>query len=299
VITFIDTPGHEAFTAMRNRGAKVADIAILVVAADDGVKPQTVEAYRIIEAAKLPFIVAINKIDKPEANLDKTKQELSTQLNIIPEDWGGKIVCVPLSAKSGDGVNELLDMILLVAEVGAETRKADPSVAAVGTIIESHLDKGEGPIATVLVQNGTLRIGDPISFNGIACGKVRSLKDHLGAIVKVAAPGTPVKLNGLKFVPVVGDVLEVAEGERVKQRLHSSLPTASISNSEEEENTGLSTYKRHNLFEAVLEFATDNREKTKECWHKRNKSKLVVEHHNKNTGTNNNKHTSNKLHQRL
>lgn len=233
-VTFIDTPGHEAFTAMRNRGAKVADIAILVVAADDGVKPQTVEAYRIIEAAKIPFIVAINKIDKPEANLDKTKQELSTQLNIIPEDWGGKIVCVPLSAKSGDGVNELLDMILLVADVGAETRKADPKAQALGTIIESRLDKGEGPIATVLVQNGTLHVGDPIMFNGIACGKVRSLKDHMGAAVTEAEPGTPVKLNGLKFVPTVGDVLEVGEGERVKQKVRSSQLSTTVAPDEEE-----------------------------------------------------------------
>lgn len=235
-ITFIDTPGHEAFTAMRNRGAKVADIAILVVAADDGVKPQTVEAYRIIEAAKLPFIVAINKIDKPEANIDKVKQELSGQLKIVPEDWGGKTICVALSAKSGDGVQQLLDMILLVAEMSADTLKADPSVAAVGTIIESRLDKGEGPIATVLVQNGTLRVGDPISFNGIACGKVRSLKDHLGTNVSSALPGMPVKLNGLKFVPEVGDVLEVGEGEKIKQKNQSLTSPLHPSITSEEEN---------------------------------------------------------------
>jgi translation initiation factor IF-2 len=238
-VTFIDTPGHEAFTAMRNRGAKVADIAVLVVAADDGVKPQTVEAYRIIEAAKLPFIVAINKIDKPEANLDKVKQELSSQLNIIPEDWGGKIVCVPLSAKTGDGVKELLDMILLVSDVVAEGLKADPKLPAVGTIIESRLDKGEGPIATVLVQNGTLRVGDPISFNGLACGKVRSLKDHTGSIVSQAIPGMPVKLNGLKFVPEVGDVLEVGEGERVKQKGRSlSNQSANAANDNNENSDG-------------------------------------------------------------
>jgi len=238
-VTFIDTPGHEAFTAMRNRGAKVADIAVLVVAADDGVKPQTVEAYRIIEAAKLPFIVAINKIDKPEANLDKVKQELSTQLNITPEDWGGKTIVVPLSAKTGDGVKELLDMLLLVSEVVAEGLKADPKLPAVGTIIESRLDKGEGPIATVLVQNGTLRIGDPISFNNLACGKVRSLKDHSGKSVDSAVPGMPVKLNGLKFVPEVGDVLEVGEGERVKQKGRSlSSQNASASNDSDEASSG-------------------------------------------------------------
>jgi len=240
LVTFIDTPGHEAFTAMRNRGAKVADIAVLVVAADDGVKPQTVEAYRIIEAAKLPFIVAINKIDKPEANLDKAKQELSTQLNVVPEDWGGKTICVPLSAKTSEGVNDLLDMILLIAEMGADSRKADSKVSAMGTIIESRLDKGEGPVATVLVQNGTLRVGDPISFNGVACGKVRSLKDHTGKVVESAEPGTPVKLNGLKFVPEVGDVLEVGEGERVKQQKFRSSqgPSVQISQNEEEKIVG-------------------------------------------------------------
>jgi len=221
-ITFIDTPGHEAFTAMRNRGAKVADIAVLVVAADDGVKPQTVEAYRIIEAAKLPFIVAINKIDKTDANIDRVKQELSSQLNVLVEDYGGKVISVPLSAKDGTGVNDLLDMILLITEMTADTLKADPKVKAVGTIIESRLDKGEGPIATVLVQNGTLRVGDPIAFNNIACGRVRSLKDHLGTIVNQAIPGMPVKLNGLKFVPEVGDVLEVGEGEKIKQQKNRS-----------------------------------------------------------------------------
>ncbi len=238
-LTFIDTPGHEAFTAMRNRGAKVADIAILVVAADDGVKPQTVEAYRIIEAAKLPFIVAINKIDKPDANLDKAKQELSTQLGITPEDWGGKTICVPLSAKTGEGVPHLLDMILLITEMAADTLKADPEVAAVGTIIESRLDKGEGPVATVLVQNGTLRVGDPIMFNGLACGKVRSLKDHTGAALSSAIPGTPARINGLKFVPEVGDVLEVGEGERVKATKKSlNAPTTVIPTGEQEASGG-------------------------------------------------------------
>ncbi|MCX6792570.1 MAG: translation initiation factor IF-2 [Candidatus Falkowbacteria bacterium] len=239
-ITFIDTPGHEAFTAMRNRGAKVADIAILVVAADDGVKPQTVEAYRIIEAAKLPFIVAINKIDKSDANVDRVKQELSSQLNVLVEDWGGKVISVPLSAKDGTGVTDLLDMILLVADMTTDTLKADPSAKAVGTIIESKLDKGEGPIATVLVQNGTLRVGDPISFNGIACGKVRSLKDHLGNIVSDAIPGTPVKLNGLKFVPEVGDVLEVGEGEKVKQQKNRSTigQNAAVDTNDKTEVTG-------------------------------------------------------------
>ncbi len=237
-ITFIDTPGHEAFTAMRNRGAKVADIAVLVVAADDGVKPQTVEAYRIIEAAKIPFIVAINKIDKTEANLDKVKQELSMQLNILAEDWGGKTVAAPVSAKDGTGVKELLDMLILVADLNADNLRADPKVKAIGTIIESKLDKGEGPIATVLIQNGTLKVGDLVCFNKIAGGKVRALKDYLGKIVTEAKPGTPVKLNGLKFVPEVGDVLEVGEGERIKiLRTHSTNNPISL-NQTEEETTG-------------------------------------------------------------
>ncbi|WKZ24711.1 MAG: translation initiation factor IF-2 [Patescibacteria group bacterium] len=239
-ITFIDTPGHEAFTAMRNRGAKVADIAVLVVAADDGVKPQTVEAYRIIEAAKLPFLVAINKIDKSEANLDKTKQELSSKLNIIPEDWGGKIVCVPLSALNGEGVNDLLDMILLVAEVQAETLKANPKVSALGTVIESRLDKSEGPTATVLVQNGTLSVGDSIIFNGFAAGKVRALKDHTGAMIDKALPGSPAKLIGLKMVPSVGDILEVGVGQKgLKQyKLEKTVAAVNTGNEEEKEETG-------------------------------------------------------------
>ena len=217
-ITFIDTPGHEAFTAMRSRGARIADIAILVVAADDGVKPQTVEAYRIIEAAKLPFIVAINKIDKPEADINKTKQELSTQLNITPEDWGGKIVCAPISAKAGTGIEELLDMILLTAEMEAENIKANPAALAIGTIIESRVSKGEGPVATVLIQNGTLRVGDQICFSNTICGKVRALKNYRGETIESADPATPVKIIGLKIAPVVGDILEVGEGEKLNLR---------------------------------------------------------------------------------
>ncbi|MFA6455123.1 MAG: translation initiation factor IF-2 N-terminal domain-containing protein, partial [Patescibacteria group bacterium] len=166
-ITFIDTPGHEAFTAMRNRGARIADIAILVVAADDGVKPQTVEAYRIIEAAKIPFIVAINKIDKPEANIDMVKRELGEQLKVVPEDWGGKTVCLPISAKNNLGLSELLDMLLLTAEMEEKNIKANPKASASGTIIESHIDRGQGPVATVLIQNGRLRVGDPMIFNGM------------------------------------------------------------------------------------------------------------------------------------
>lgn len=215
-ITFIDTPGHEAFTAMRSRGAKVADIAILVVAADDGVKPQTVEAFRIIEAAKIPYIVAINKIDKPEADINKTKQELSTQLNINPEDWGGKAICVPVSAKEGKGIDELLDMLLLVAETEEENLKANPGSDAVGTVIEAKVDKSAGPVATILVQNGTLKIGDQLCFNNIVYGKVKALKNYKGEIITEAGPSTPVRILGLKILPEVGDMLEVGEGEKMR-----------------------------------------------------------------------------------
>ncbi len=217
-ITFIDTPGHEAFTAMRSRGAKVADIAILVVAADDGVKPQTVEAFRIIEAAKIPYLVAINKIDKPTADVNKTKQELSTQLNITPEDWGGKIICSPISAKDGIGIEDLLDMVLLVAETEATSLKANPNTTAAGTVIESNVDKAAGPLATILVQNGTLRVGDQLCFNEVIYGKVKSLKNYKGEEVAEAGPSTPAKILGLKISPAVGDILNVGEGEKVKTK---------------------------------------------------------------------------------
>ncbi|MEI8360568.1 MAG: translation initiation factor IF-2 [bacterium] len=215
VLTFIDTPGHEAFTAMRGRGAKIADIAILVVAADDGVKPQTIEAFRIIEAAKIPYVVAINKIDKEDADITRTKQDLSTKLNIIPDDWGGKIACAPISAKNNIGIEELLDVLLLTAEFESESMKANPATKAAGTIIEAHVDKGAGPVATVLIQNGTLRIGDPIAFNGQMYGKVRNLKNYRGEDITEAGPSTPAKILGLKMAPAVGDVLESEVGEMV------------------------------------------------------------------------------------
>jgi len=225
-ITFIDTPGHEAFTAMRSRGAKVADIAILVVAADDGVKPQTVEAFRIIEAAKIPYVVAINKIDKSGADINKTKQELSNQLNINPEDWGGKAICVPVSAKEGKGIEELLDMLLLIAETEAENLKANPGSDAVGTVIEAKVDKGAGPVATILVQNGTLKVGDQLCFNNIIYGKVKALKNYKGEIIETAGPSTPVRILGLKILPEVGDMLEVGEGEKIKIKKIASTNSA-------------------------------------------------------------------------
>lgn len=223
IITFIDTPGHEAFTAMRSRGAKVADIAILVVAADDGVKPQTTEAHNIIKAAQIPYIVAINKVDKPEADVNKTKQELSSQLGITPEDWGGKTICASVSAKTGVGVEDLLDMVLLTADMDAQSMTANPNSDAIGTVIESHIDKGEGPVATILIQNGTLRAGDQLRFNDQAYGKVRALKNYKGETVSEVPPSTPAKIIGLKIAPHVGDVLEVGTGEKLKIKKIKSL----------------------------------------------------------------------------
>lgn len=221
-ITFIDTPGHEAFTAMRSRGARVADIAILVVAADDSVKPQTVEALKIIEAAKLPLLVAINKIDKPEANVDKVKQDLA-KYNLIPEDWGGKTVMAPVSALQGKGIDELLEMVLLVADLDQEKIRANPDRLALGTIIESHVDKLEGPVATVLVQAGTLKVNDILSIDNIFYGKVKAMRDWNGQIVKAAVPAMPVKILGFKVAPKVGDIVEVVAGmerlgKKVKKR---------------------------------------------------------------------------------
>lgn len=217
-ITFIDTPGHEAFTAMRSRGAKIADVAILIVAADDGVQPQTTEAFKIIKNAKLPFVVAINKIDKPEADVNRVKQELSTKLNITPEDWGGQTICTEISAKNGLNIIDLLDNILLVAEAEAETIKANPNSSAIGTVIESHIDKGAGPVATVLIQNGTLKNGDNLTLNGINIGRVKKLNDYKEDEIKFATPATPVQILGLKTTVNVGDIIEVGEGTKIKHK---------------------------------------------------------------------------------
>ena len=214
IVTFVDTPGHEAFTAMRKRGARVADLAILVVAADDGIKPQTIEAYRIIQENKMPFIVAINKIDKTEANVEKVKQELANELGLVPEEWGGKTTICLVSAKYSQGIDELLDTILLLADINAEDRLADPLAEAVGTIIESHVDKSEGPVATILVHNGTLRVGDNLMCNQQYYGKVRALKNYRGQSIKDAGPSTPVKVIGLKATPEIGDVVKVELIER-------------------------------------------------------------------------------------
>ena len=201
-ITFLDTPGHEAFTAMRMRGANSTDIAILVVAADDGVMPQTVEAINHAKAAGIEIVVAINKIDKPSANIDRVKQEL-TEYELIPEDWGGSTICVPVSAHTGEGIKELLEMVLLTAEV--MELKANPNRRARGLVIEAELDKGKGSVATVLVQKGTLRVGDPIAA-GSAYGKVRAMMDDQGRRVKEAGPSMPVEILGLNDVPNAGEV---------------------------------------------------------------------------------------------
>ena len=239
-ITFIDTPGHEAFTAMRSRGAKVADIAILVVAADDGVKPQTIEAFRIIEASKIPFLVAINKIDKEDADINRTKQELSSRLNIIPEDWGGKIVCVPISALAGQGIDELLDMVLLTMEMETDNLKANPLASAIGTIVESNIDKGAGSVATILVQNGSLKIGDQLCFNGVVYGKVKALQNYKGENIEVALPSDPARVLGLKILPEVGDILEVGEGEKIKiKKIASKVHSDQMSSGGEIEDDSL------------------------------------------------------------
>ncbi len=209
-ITFLDTPGHEAFTAMRMRGANATDIAILVVAADDGVMPQTVEAINHAKAAGVEIIVAINKIDKPSANVERVKQELS-EYELIPEDWGGSTIFVPVSAHTGEGIDNLLEMILLTAEV-AEL-KANPNRRARGLVIEAELDKGKGPVATILVQKGTLRVGDSIAA-GACSGKVRAMIDDKGRKVKEASPSTPVEILGLSDVPNAGEILVVTENDK-------------------------------------------------------------------------------------
>lgn len=209
-IVFLDTPGHEAFTTMRARGAQVTDIAILVVAADDGVMPQTVEAINHAKAANVPIIVAINKMDKPAANPDRIKQEL-VEYGLVPEDWGGDTICVPVSARNEEGIDDVLEMILLVAEM--QELKANPNRKAVGIIVEAELDKGRGPVATVLVQKGTLKVGD-IVVSGTAHGRVRAMLNDKGKRVKKATPSIPVMILGLSEVPEAGEHLYVVENEK-------------------------------------------------------------------------------------
>ncbi len=222
-ITFLDTPGHEAFTSMRARGASVTDIAILVVAADDGIMPQTVEAINHAKAANVSIIVAINKMDKMGANPDKVKQEL-TEHGLVIEEWGGDTICVPVSAKTGEGIDDLLENVLLVAEM--KELKANPHRLAKGAVIEARLDKGRGPIATILVQNGTLHQGDVI-IAGTAVGRIRVMTDDKGKVVKEAGPSVPVEITGLAEVPSAGDTFNAVEDEKlarelVEQRKHEA-----------------------------------------------------------------------------
>ena len=214
-ITFLDTPGHEAFTSMRQRGAMVTDIAILVVAADDGIMPQTVESINHAKAANIPIIVAINKIDKPTANPDKVKQEL-TEYGLVPEEWGGDTICVPVSAKMGTGIDDLLEMINLTSEVNEY--KANPNRRAKGAVIEARLDKGLGPVATILVQNGTLHKGD-VLIAGTAVGRVRVMQNDKGERIDVAGPSTPVEITGLTEVPSAGDLFDAVEDEKLAREL--------------------------------------------------------------------------------
>ncbi|ABZ84847.1 translation initiation factor if-2 [Heliomicrobium modesticaldum Ice1] len=244
-ITFLDTPGHEAFTAMRARGAQVTDIAILVVAADDGVMPQTVEAINHAKAAGVPIVVAINKIDKPDANPDRVKQEL-TEYGLVVEEWGGDTIAVPVSAKARQNIDQLLEMILLVAEV--QDLKANPERAARGTVIEAQLDKGRGPVATVLVQKGTLNIGDVI-VAGTAVGKVRAMIDDKGRRVKKAEPSMPVEVLGLSDVPQAGDTFSVVTEEKLAKQVISER----VNKRKEEEQKRTSKVSLDDLFKQIKE----------------------------------------------
>ncbi len=223
-ITFLDTPGHEAFTAMRARGAEVTDVSIIVVAADDGVMPQTKEAVDHSKAAGVPIIIAVNKIDKPEANIDKVKSEVA-DLGLLPEEWGGDTIFVNCSAKTGDGIKDILETILVVAEV--QDLKANPKKEATGTVIEARLDKGKGPVSTVLVQNGTLHQGDAVVV-GCCFGKVRRMTDDTGKEIKEAPPSTPVEIIGLNDVPVAGDHFKVFTSEKEARALADKRLRAKI-----------------------------------------------------------------------
>lgn len=242
-ITFLDTPGHAAFTTMRARGAKITDITILVVAADDGVMPQTVEAINHAKAAEVPIIVAVNKMDKEAANADRVMQEL-TEHGLVSEAWGGDTIFVPLSAKTGEGIDNLLEMILLVGEV--EEYKANPNRNAVGTVIEAQLDKGRGSVATLLVQNGTLKIGDPIVV-GNTFGRVRAMVNDLGRRVKEAGPSTPVEITGLSDVPQAGDRFVVFDDEKTARQVGEARAQQALAASRGEK----SRVSLDNLFEQL------------------------------------------------
>lgn len=242
-ITFIDTPGHAAFTEMRSRGAQVTDIVIIVVAADDGVMPQTREAIDHAKAAKVPIIVAVNKIDKPNQNIDRIYNQL-TDLDLLPEEWGGKTIYRKISAKTGEGLDELLETILVVAEM--EELKANPKRYALGTVIEARLDKGRGPIATFLVQNGTLRVGDSV-VAGTAFGKVRQIKDDMARNLSEAGPSSPVEVSGLQDVPVAGDKFMAFENEKMAREIATKRRIAKETNS----RIATTAKKLEDLFESA------------------------------------------------
>lgn len=216
-ITFIDTPGHGAFKAMRSQGGKVADLAILVIDTTDKIQPQTIEALEIIQKENLPFIVALNKIDRKEADPDRIKKEL-VNLNVVPEDWGGKVICQEVSAKTGDGIEELIEMVDLVADLEKERLLVNFNRPAIGTVIESRLDKGEGVLATVIIHTGTLKVGDLIIV-GLSYGKIRLLRDWQGKPISRAQAGMPIQISGLKNIAKVGEILEVVDEKTFKERL--------------------------------------------------------------------------------
>jgi translation initiation factor IF-2 len=245
-ITFIDTPGHEAFTAMRARGARVTDIAVLVISAEDGVMPQTVEAINHAKAAGVPIIVAINKMDRPGADAEKVKRHL-TEYELVSEEWGGQTICVPVSAKTGQGLDELLEMILLMAEVN--DLKTNPDRLARGTIIEAKLDKGRGPVATVLIQNGTLHVGDNI-VAGTAAGRVRAMMDYRGRRLKNAGPSTPAEVLGFSDVPLAGDGLYVVAGEKMARQIAAKRI---LRKREEDIKASLSRVSLDDLFKQIKE----------------------------------------------
>ena len=248
-ITFLDTPGHEAFTAMRARGAQATDIAILVVAADDGIMPQTIEAINHAKAAGIDIIVAINKMDKPTANPDAVKQEL-TKYDLVPEEWGGDVICVPVSALTHQGIDDLLENVLLVAEV--KELKANPARRAKGIVIEAKLDKGRGPVVTLLVHNGTLRTGDVV-IAGTAVGHVRAMTDHTGRLLKEAGPSVPVEIIGLAEVPTAGDEFNAVADERMARELADNRR----SKAKEEEFKANSRASLNDLFNQISEGVKD------------------------------------------
>ena len=244
-ITFLDTPGHEAFTSMRARGANMTDIAVLVVAADDGIMPQTIESINHAKAAQVSVIVAINKMDKPTANPERVMEQL-TQYELVPEQWGGDVICVPVSALTGQGISELLENIALVAEV--KELKANPNRRAKGAVVEARLDKGQGPVATILVQNGTLHKGDCI-IAGTAVGRVRTMKNDKGQYIEQAGPSTPVEITGLTEVPAAGDLFDAVADEKLARELADQRAT-------EAKERQFSTYQKvtlDNLFSQIAE----------------------------------------------